>query len=306
MTANPTASIANEISTIAAATESYLGFIDMIFGKDEDIAVEGKNRGDKNAEKAAKAYEKDGENPNQAKEDLKAGSTINDEKIKETTNVQKTVLKEKKVGEALKEMLQKIKEFFMSLFGKKIPTTAVVPFVTTEPNIDQMLNDILAAYDKLCNSASVDDWKSNYEVFKKAVQDFGTRLSKCREEIAAKKERYKEMKTKKVNIGNQLRSLEKLNRKDLKDVENLEAIQKELAKVYTNLARFYENPSVKKFLCFGHKDLSVDELNKKAAGKTGYTAATVRGNVEYGHKITQKNQQRVAKHNSNFATSDNG
>lgn len=305
MTANPTASIANEISTIAAATESYLGFIDMIFGKDEDIAVEGKNRGDKNAEKAAKAYEKDGENPNQAKKDLEVRGITKGKEIESGTTT-KTVLKEKKLGESLKELLEKIKEFFMSLFGKKIPTTAIVPFVKTEPDIDKMLDDILTAYDKLCNSDSVDNWQANYEVFKQAVQDFGTRLSKCREEIAAKKERYKEMRTKKVNIGGQLKALEQLNKKDLKDVEHLEALHKEIAKVYSNLARYYENPTVKRFLFLGKKNLSAQELNDKTKGFLGYTNATVHGNIKDAHNTTRKNVERTQKYNNTYATSDNG
>ena len=302
MTANATASIANDISTIAVATESYLGFIDLIFGNDEVIAVEGKKRVDKNIAKAEKAYANDGENPAQAKKDLEAKSITEGKEVKGV--MKKTELKEKKIGESLKELFEKIKELFMSIFGKKIPSTALVPFVSTEPNIDSLLNDILNAYEKLCNSSSTEDWRANYEKFKEATQNLGTRLSKCREEIAAKGARYKEMRTKKVNIGSQLRSLEKLNKKDLKDVEELEMIQKEIAKVYQNLAKYYDNQTVKKFLCFGKKDATVDDLNKAARGKTGYTHMTVVGNVGYGKKVSAKNIERVEKHNQQFPDSN--
>lgn len=310
MTANPTASIANEISTIAAATESYLGFVDLIFGNDEVIAVEGKNRGDKNAEKAAKAYEKDGENPDQAKKDLKAKS-INNGKVKEAGYMTKTVLKEKKLGESLKELLEKIKEFFMSLFGKKIPSTALVPFVKTEPNLEEMLQNVNVALENLCHNNSgsedsVEQWKHDYEVFKQAVQDLGTRLSKCHEEIAANAAKNKEMRAKKVNIGKQLRTLESLNRDDVKDVKNLEAIQKELAKVYTAMARYYNNPTVKRFLLFGTKELSAEDLRKKSRGVLGYKEATTKGNIKEAQSIIRKNVQRTQKYNDTYGTSDNG
>ena len=302
--ATATVAVTKNISMIAAATEAYLGYIDMIFGDEDEIVATESKKGDKNLAKAEANYEKQGRNANDAKEDLKAKSINNGKtKMVGTTNV--TVLKKKTIGESLSQILKAIKEFFLSLFGQRIPSSIEVPVLHTEPKIDEMLNDIERSYNAMLHANTTEAWDEAYAEFKDQVKNFGSRLAKCRKELAGNEENLARMRKEKVAPRKQLSALEKMNGAQFDDVKKLEAVHKDLVKVYQDLASFYDSKTVRKFWKpWQKKELSASDLSKKTAGTFNHKERMVGKDMKKAAKSIDKNQQRINAYQQKYGATE--
>ena len=301
---NATASVSNRISTIAAATEAYLGYIDMLFGDDEEIVATESKKGEKNLAKAQKNYEANGKNAEDAASDLKSGS-INEAKTKMVGVTKKTEMKKQTISESLKGILQALKEFFLSLFGQSIPTTTTVPVLQTEPKIEATLADIEAAFQKMATANTTEEWDKGFEEFRELVQNFGSRLADCRKELASVKETNKQMKKEKVAPRAQLRKLQQLNNMDFKDLGNIEWVHRELTKFYNHLARYYESKSVRNWMTLGitKKELDAKDLRDRTKGLFNGNEKALVANNKSVEKTLKKNQSKHDSYTAKYGTS---